>query len=468
MKKNSILIIGAGITGLMLAWFFKKKFPKKNISIIDSSNMVGGKYTSFDYGKNKIFDFGMHIFYETCDKKIDSIYTEILDKNEWNIYSDNEKDIAGVFFNGKLQDYSQYPDLRELDKKNNNKYTNDYLKNLENFKINDISAKHYLESRFGNLIYKNIHKPLLKMMYGIEPEKLSKLTIKLSALDRIILFNKELIEKLMKIRIIKNTVAYPDQLNLPIKRLKNQRALYPKKFGLLNFMKIFEKKLSNEGVNILKETRLQKINFTKNKIESCDILINNKLKNIGTSHLISTIGWQTLLKPLGLNFKHGYDKSRDLIIANIGFNNKLNMDRLYYFYCYDKKYSIFRVTNYENYCPNASKKNYHPVSIELWPSKNNLKMNGSDDYYKKIILKELKDFKVIDKNHDINFFRVHMFSNVLPTPTLNNLKINEMIMNKIKRLKIQNLYVSGILANKDLFFSWDILKHAFKITKDIK
>ena len=49
-----------------------------------------------------VFDHGMHLIYESCNPDVDDLYREVMDEQDWHIYAKNEKDIAGLFFWGRL------------------------------------------------------------------------------------------------------------------------------------------------------------------------------------------------------------------------------------------------------------------------------------------------------------------------------------------------------------------------------
>ena len=59
-RKQNILIVGAGITGLVCALELLKK--GYNVTVIEKENKVGGLARSFNY-ENMIFDIGPHRFF---------------------------------------------------------------------------------------------------------------------------------------------------------------------------------------------------------------------------------------------------------------------------------------------------------------------------------------------------------------------------------------------------------------------
>ncbi|HSW86619.1 MAG TPA: protoporphyrinogen oxidase [Rhabdochlamydiaceae bacterium] len=61
MKKKRVLILGAGISGLSLAWYLKQSVKDIEISIVEKTNHVGG-WIRTDTSTGYLFETGPHIF----------------------------------------------------------------------------------------------------------------------------------------------------------------------------------------------------------------------------------------------------------------------------------------------------------------------------------------------------------------------------------------------------------------------
>ena len=235
-----VVVVGGGLTGLMSALKLRQKYPDGRILIIEKSEQIGGKYGSLKYPGGVRFDNGMHVIYESCNPEVDSLYREVMPESEWNIYENNEKDIAGLFFNGHLQNYSHYVDLRTFSSDARAGFIGSLFENLkDNREANRSSAMDFLRSQFGGEVVETVHRPLLKMMYGVDPECLDVFATKVTALERVILFDPETMLDLMKSGNLRSRLAFPDQLNLPPIRENTQKALYPKRFGMETFIEKF-------------------------------------------------------------------------------------------------------------------------------------------------------------------------------------------------------------------------------------
>lgn len=465
MQEKAYIIGGAGLTGLMAALMLSKKKPKKKIIIFEKSPTLGGKNQSAIYANNEIFDFGMHLIYESCNLNVDKLYREILNEDEWHIYEKNEKDIAGLFFQGKLQEYSHYVDLRSFKETEKNRFIESFFNNLNKEVLIPKNALDFLNKQFGDYIVDKIHEPILKRMYGKKLQDLDIFATKATALERIILFDTQTMTDLMKSSKIKSRLAFPDQLNLPPIRENSQKALYPKKFGMVNFINRLIKLLKNYGVEFFTETHLDNVLIENGTIEK--IVIKNK--TFGVEKLLWTVGWPPLAKELKVDISDlSFEKGPETLFLFLKFDRPLDMGRLYYFYCYDENFLSFRVTNYTNYCPDAVKNRQYPLCVEIWPEKINL--NKDDITEKKcleIVLSELKKFKIINNSHNLTYNKLESNSGQFPMPsTINTNSIKE-IKSRISKLKIENLINLGVMANDGLFFLPDIMNDTYEKLKDL-
>ena len=109
----NIIIIGAGLTGLIAAKTCKLKFPNSSITILEKANKVGGILCgNFYHEENLYFDYGTHIYQETGNPELDALLLDSIPKEELIHYEIGKGDICGSYFAGNLQNNSHFPDLR--------------------------------------------------------------------------------------------------------------------------------------------------------------------------------------------------------------------------------------------------------------------------------------------------------------------------------------------------------------------
>ena len=354
------------MTGLMTALRLTKLYPDRRIVVFDRSPRLGGMYGSVSYPDGIVFDHGMHVIYESCNADVDDLYREVMGEEDWHIYEGNEKDIAGLWFRGRLQTFSHYMDLRTFPASQRQEFVGDLFLNLEQPPVTAARrAIDFLRGQFGNTIVEQVHEPMLRGLYGTEPGELDVFAVKATALERVILFDTDLMSDLLKSDRIRARIAFPDQLNLPPYRTNSQKALYPRQFGMDHFIDRLRERLESLGVEILPGHRLDGIDRADTGVDSIALRSPaDERVELAVDHLIWTIGWPGLAHTLGIDMSDLRSRRGPRIaFVNLMFDRPPAMDRLYYFYCYDPGFAAFRVTNYSNYCPAAAGMGGYPCFL---------------------------------------------------------------------------------------------------------
>ena len=467
MKNNKYLIIGSGLTGLMVARFIRKyKDNNAEIIIIEKDDQIGGLFSSkkYDHG---YFDYGMHVYYDSCVAEIDDLVYEALPESEWHIMSDNKKDVAGIYVNEKLQITTPYVDLRNFPDNKKVSFIGDlFLSTAKTEKSQKDNAYEEMEKHFGKVITDEVFVSIFEKLYDRHLSKLSDLALRLTAVDRVALFDSSSMQDLMKSELIRSKICYPDQLNLPPFRTNNQRALYPKKYGMIRMIDGLKKILLDEGVVFHISAFVKELILNNYKI--AELTIEKRTKEIKFDNITEVI-WTAGIVPLSmiLGNQHldlSFEPSPPSYFMNFLFNKPLNMDKLHYFYCFDKGYRSFRITNYYNYCENALSKRGCPACIEFW-------LKPGDDTNENSLIKralhELNEFGVIDDTYKVLFVKAER-SVGFPIPSVRNAESLGEIRQRIRDRRISNLISAGVMSEKNLFFISDILKDAYNkiISKD--
>ncbi len=462
-NQESIVINGGGLTSLLLAMKLSKLGYK--VHIVEKSPSIGGMYNSKTYENSIVFDIGMHIYYETCDPEIDDLFYSLLPENEWVIRGDNHKDIAGIFFNNRLQTDSPYVDLRNFKDEEKKRFLADITLRLDKeYKNQYLTAQDYLLDRFGESITNEVFAKILGKLYDHSLDQLDVLGAYLVKMDRVVLYDSETMLDLMKSSKIRSRLAYPDQMTLPPYRTNTQKMIYPKRFGLEHLMAIFKQKLLDLGVEIHTNSIIENIKLDNNLVEKVSIKQQETSFELATDHLFWSTGYFSLAPLMNISLENYKFKHKSMVMVNLMVDKEPNMDLLYYFYCFDPGFSTFRVTHYANYCPGAQSNTHgYPLCVELWA--NELEPNTD---YKALALKELRDFGVINDQHKITFAIEEKYKIGFPLPTVANIETSRKLRELVDSKNIQNLDVIGILSKDNIFFLKDTLIDAFSRISRLK
>jgi protoporphyrinogen oxidase len=465
---KNVVISGSGLSGIMAAkMLLEIKDIKSRIIIVEREANIGGQFGSYDYGDFGLFDHGMHIFYETCINDVDKLFTSILPLEDWNVLEGNLKDIAGIFVNSRLQLDTPYVDLRSLPEERKWRYIGSLLTQLEKRPCvpngaAEPNAYAELANRFGRPITDEVFVPILEKLYKLHPKDLDVLATKLTTIDRVALFDKELMLDLMQSSNLGSKICYPDQLTLPACRLTNQRGFYPRVFGMSRIFDRFKSSLEQKGVEFLTDSFISDVELVGNKIENVKISRKDEIIDIGnTETLFWTSGLPTLSKVLGIKSSNlPFDRKRTSpYYVYFLFDSNLDMGPLYYFYCFQKGFRTFRVTNYFNYCPNAALLRGFPICVEMWLDE------GDSTFEIDIVartLSELREFGILTYQKEV-FSRVEKVQGGgFPLPSLNNVTAINSTRDAIQARELRNLVPLGVYSSPNVFFIKDVLIDAYK------
>jgi len=167
-KEKSIVIIGAGISGLTLAWKMSKK--KFKTIVLERQSMAGGLASSIPYNGYKM-DIGPH--YVALPKKsaiTDEIFELMGKENIIELPNNIFEKFYKTSFNGKL--YSGYPPLFEVIFNSGFRFFFKSFCSILSAKIKSISkkekfdnAEEYIIFNYGNFLYNIWFKPYLYRRY---------------------------------------------------------------------------------------------------------------------------------------------------------------------------------------------------------------------------------------------------------------------------------------------------------------
>lgn len=469
--KKPIVIIGGGLSALMIAKMIRFIMKDESqIIFVEQESENGGQFRSFDYGHNRIFDYGMHVYYESCIPEIDRLFTGIFPDEQWNILEGNKKDVAGLFINNRLQIDTPYVDLRKYDSSFRQKCTSEIFLHIE--KILDhkfVPDKRFQHTaygktlgQFGEYVTQHVFVPIFEKLYQKHPLHLDVLANHLTTINRVALFEPDMAIELLHSEVFRARICYPDQLNLPILRDNTQRGFYPKKFGMARVIEKLRINLEMANCQFRTSSRVTSLTNREGKVKSITIQKKDQhLENLEVDRLYWTAGIPHLANLLEIDMQDlPYDKNnKDIFYVNLILENPPQMGELYYFYCFDPGFRTFRITNYVNYCPTAASSKGFPICIEMWMQKNDRK---ELDQVIDRAQSELIQFGVLTHKEEVSFAKAEkVASGGFPLPSVNNVQFLETTRNRIREKDISNLEMFGVYSSKDTFFVKDILTDAY-------
>ncbi|MBU0957634.1 MAG: FAD-dependent oxidoreductase [Nanoarchaeota archaeon] len=259
--KKKVVILGAGITGLVSAYYLSEDY---DVVVIEKGKSVGGSAAGFKY-KDFIMDYGPHKIYSELPGIMDEI-EKVVELNK--IKKKNSIYLEGNYFEFPLK-------IQQIMKKMPSKAFKAgwdmFAKSIS--KKPDDSYENYLINRFGKTMYNLSFRDYAEKVWGSNPKELDK-------------------------ELAKRRVAITGMLDLIkgilFKDTKNISAdyfYYPPK-GIKQLIDNIVDKIKKNGGRILTNENISEIKIENNMVK--DIKIKNGI--IKMDYMISTIPLDEFVK----------------------------------------------------------------------------------------------------------------------------------------------------------------------------
>jgi len=173
-QKKSILVVGAGITGLPIALEFCKKGFE--VMILEKNPFVGGIATSIQYNGYSM-DIGPHYVTLLKNSEITESVMSIVGKENLEKLPDDTRRSRKAYLHGMM--WNEFPTINQFMSKLGTKYWLELGITLIKVKIkknlrqyNPVTTKDYLISNYGGFLYNNWFKPYYEnLFFDKEPSK---------------------------------------------------------------------------------------------------------------------------------------------------------------------------------------------------------------------------------------------------------------------------------------------------------
>ena len=205
------IFVGGGIAGLVGALILSERRPGSSIMLIEREAELGGLLRAFDYGEYGRFDYGMHNIYDLGIAALDELVFGLLPPDDWQISEGNSRDLAGIYFRGKLQTNSPYIDLRSMPAADREKYIAGFFDaaSAQPDPRAQACARDVAVGKFGHPITEDLVDPIMRKLYRHPSDQLDPLALSLTALGRVVLFDAPLTAELMKSPFLRARVRLP-------------------------------------------------------------------------------------------------------------------------------------------------------------------------------------------------------------------------------------------------------------------
>lgn len=426
MAKKKIVILGAGITGLVTAYYFSQD-KNFEVTLIEKNKYVGGTAMAFKH-KDFILDYGPHKIYTIIPGIIDEIkkVTPLLKiKKQNSIYlKDNLFD-----FPLNISQIAQKIPFTAM-----SSGVDILTKPLK--KLPDNSYENFLLNRFGKTLYELSFKDYATKVWSTRPTELDRIL----AIKRVSISN---IFELIKGILFKDT-----------KKISAEYFYYPPK-GIMQLLDNLANKIKENGGKILLQSQVLEIKVKSDKIDF--IKIGNK--KIKPNYLISTIYLENLSKLMDNSYTEKNLHYQDLNVLYLVLNKKRALKDCWIFFP-EKKFLFHRISEQKAFSKQTSPENQTTLMIETTKKLNNENIN-------KIIL-QLNSIGIV-KYNEIQESFVKSLKKVYPIYKKGFSKYLVPLISSIE--SIENIYTIGRLGlfnYNNMDQCWDMAKKTFEHIKQGK
>ncbi len=259
----SVGILGGGISGLSLAYFLQNEYGVSDYKILEKNKDCGGLCTTFEKD-GFLYDAGGHIVFSSNKEILDFEVKLLGDRGH------KKRRNTKIWYKGRFVKYPFENGIYALDKEEIFECLRDYLNNSHPKPTN---LAEWFQHTFGTSLADKYMLPYNEKIWKTDPTMLS-----MEWVERI---PKPPVEDVIKSAIGIETEGYTHQLYF----------YYPIEGGFQTLVKVFEEKLSPDG--ILTDEDVQEVYKENNKWK-----IKTKSSSYQFDTLVSTIPVFKLIKAL--------------------------------------------------------------------------------------------------------------------------------------------------------------------------
>lgn len=463
-QSQEVAVVGGGFAGLLAAWLLSEQNQQhqpSRIVVIEQAAELGGLMRSHDYGDGGIYDHGAHNVSESGIPELDQKLCQLLAAPDWQRLEGSRRDLAGLYVNGQLQTHTQFVDLRNWPQTDYRRWLGDFFAQLEQRSPREqfTDARSQLEHSFGPLLTQELFAPLLRGLYQSEPEDLHPLALSIVPMTRFAAFSGQTEAELLASPLLRRHIAFSQQRELPPEYSSGLASFYPTQPGIGQWVSLLQELLSARGVELLPSTQITGLRHQAGQISSLQLKLADGSEREQT---VSQVFWSAGLPPLArlLGLHPGTARPAPpikLALCHLLLSEAPLMEDLYYFYCLDRRYSLFRACHYTAYCPQAGLQGGFPMTVEIFAEG-----ETTPESLLKRVMTELRDMGILTSVHQLLFGHAELGQQGLPVPSVQNLQLFDQLRGQLRGLGFGNLELLGLMAEEGQTFQRDIMRDTYQ------
>ena len=436
MKKEKVIIIGAGPAGLTAGYELLKKSKKYDVTLLEETKEIGGISRTVKYKGNRM-DIGGHRFFSK-DQKVMDFWNEIMPLQGSPSYDDKklkrkknlsengpdpEKEdrvmlvrnrVSRIYYLKKFFDYPismKKETFKNMGFKRTIVSGFSYLKSMIIKKKED-SLENFYINRFGKKLYSMFFEGYTEKLWGRHPREISA--------D----WGSQRVKGLSITAVIKD--MFKKVFNIKGKKVETsliEEFIYPK-YGPGQLWETVASEIENMGGKVEKNHKVVKVNVKDNKIVSVVCNVNGEEKIVKGDIFISSMPLKDLVANMDTKVPTKISKIAEglpyrdfvtvgLLVKKLNLKNETNIKTLgnivpdCWIYVQEPDVKLGRIQIFNNWSPYMVKNPDKTVwiGLEYFCNENDEFWNMSDKKCIEFATKELISMGIIKENDVLDSHR---------------------------------------------------------------
>lgn len=342
------VVVGAGLPGIVASFILAR--TGREVLLLDSAPSIGGLLRSYDVAGFS-FDYGTHFANKTGIEDLDDFLFGGFE-SEWREFPFLK---AGNFWNGKLNEVSENPDLNALGREKHNRCLLEVLvaQGWRGGSVAD-NAREFLVSEYGPYLVEVFFDPVLRKFTGLSSESLHHQVNLLFNLRRFAVLDCHATSELKRSSCYDRKISFHHRDNF-----KGHRpSLYPRVGGIGNWIEQLETKMHQYGIKVVLDAKIERISISMDKV---DKLVFNS-KEIPLDELVWGVAPAAFLNLARIKADCRKPSARATVLVGLEMNRPLETT-CYFFTVFDDTFKSFRTTVYDNFRCAPTRR--HAVTVEF-------------------------------------------------------------------------------------------------------
>jgi protoporphyrinogen oxidase len=342
------VVVGAGLPGITASLALAK--GGREVVLLDAAPSIGGLLCSYDVGGFS-FDYGTHFANKSGIAGLDDLLFGGYN-SEWREFPVLR---AGNFWNGKLNESSDNPDLNTLGAEKHDRCLSELL--LASGWQGDSSAdnaKEFLIAEYGPYLVETFFDPVFRKFTGLSSESLHHQANLLFNLKRFAVLDPDATTEL------KRSVRYDAKVSYHHREHFNghKPCFYPIEGGIGRWIEQLEEKIHQYGIKLITNANIESVSIADGRI---DKLVFDR-KEIIVDELFWGVAPAIFCKLAGIRIEGSKPAARSTVLVGVEIDKPFETD-CHYFTVFDDNFKSFRVTLYDNF--RSAHPGRHAATVEF-------------------------------------------------------------------------------------------------------